>query len=109
MTTLEIVHIIGDALTQFDLILASPDFPTSDPLWQQTYALRKHLDDVQRQLVMVEIDASTPPFQQATVQLKAANEELKKIGTEIAKVASAISIAAQIAAVVDQLIGLAKK
>lgn len=107
MTTLEVVQIIGDALTQLDLLLASPNFPSSDPAWQQVFALRKHLDDLQRQLVAAEIDASTAQFAAATAQLNASDIQLKQIGTDITKVASVLQIAGTIAAAADQLIGLA--
>jgi hypothetical protein len=108
MTTLEIVQIIGDALTQLDVLLADPNFPSSRPQSQQVFALRKHLDDQQRQLVAAEIDESTPQFAQATAPLTAADADLKKIGADITKVASVIKIASNIASVADKLISLAK-
>jgi hypothetical protein len=108
MTTLEIVQIIGDALTQFDVLLANPDFPSSKPQWQQVYALRKQLDDQQRQLVAAAFDESTPQFAQATAQLKSADDTLKQIGGDITKVASVIKLAATLASAADQLLGLAK-
>jgi len=108
MTTLEIVQIIGDALTQLDVFLANPNFPSSKPAWQQVYALRKHLDDQQRELVAAQIDESTAEFAQATTQLKASDVELKKIGASITKVASLLKIVSAIASVADQLLSLAK-
>jgi hypothetical protein len=107
MTILETVQIIGDALTQLDLLLADPNLPSSDAAWQQAFALRKHLDDQQRQLVATEIDDSTAQFAQATSQLQASDAALKKIGADITKVASVITIAATIASAADQLLALA--
>jgi hypothetical protein len=108
MTIVELVEMIGDALTLFDTVLANPNFPPSDPQWQQVYALRKHLDDLQRQLVTAEIDVSTAQYQLATEQLKTADKDLKAIGTDITKVASLISIASTVASGVDHVFSLAK-
>src|SRR5580658_4050005 len=107
MTTLEIVQTIGDVLTQLDQMLANPNFPSSQPAWQQLFALRKHLDDQQRQLVAAQIDESTAQFAQATAQLKTSGDSLQQIGTDITKVASVINIASTIASAADQLLGLA--
>jgi len=108
MTIVELVKIISDALTLLDTVLASPNFPSSDPQWQQVYALRKHLDDLQRQLVTAAIDVSTAQYQTATEQLKTADGNLKAIGADITKVASVISIASTVACVADRLLSLAK-
>jgi hypothetical protein len=45
------VQVIGNLLTNIDTTLARDEFHSSDPSWQQLYALRKHLDDQQRTLV----------------------------------------------------------
>ena len=49
MTLIQLVTTIGDVLTQIDTTLQTPGM--ADPDWQTLYALRKHLDDEQRDLV----------------------------------------------------------
>jgi len=108
MRTVDIVEIIGNTLTQLDMMLADPNLSSSDPNFQQLMALRKHLDDLQRALVAADIDDSTAQFAQAAAQLKASDEDLKKIGANLTKIASVIGIAAKVASFADQLIGLVK-
>jgi hypothetical protein len=108
MTILQTVQIIGDALTQLDSVLANPNLSSSDPQFQQLFALRKHLDDQQRLLVAAGIDDSTAEFTQATAQLTAADNSLKQVGADITRIASIINIASTIASVADQVISMAK-
>jgi predicted small secreted protein len=108
MNNLQAVQIIGDALTQIDVVLANPNLSSSDPQFQALFAIRKHLDDQQRQLVTADIDDTAQAFTSATAQLNAADNTLKGIGTDISKVASIIKVASTIAAIADSVLNVAK-
>jgi hypothetical protein len=106
MTLIQLVTLIGGILTQIDSKLADPAFPMSDPNWQTLYALRKHLDDLQRALVQASIAEDDPSYLGLTTQIAAANTALQTVITDAAKVNAAISDISQIAALVDQVVKL---
>jgi hypothetical protein len=108
MNNLQAVQIIGEALTQIDVVLANPNLPPSDPQFQALFAMRKHLDDQQRELVKADIDDTSQAFTNATAQLNAADNNLKRIGSDISKIAAIIQVASTIASIADSVLGLAK-
>lgn len=105
MTLVEMVTMIGDDLTLIDKRLQTPGLSDSD--WQAIYALRKHLDDQQRDLVGKAIKEGSAKYKSLTKQLTSASDDLKKAVGELKKVSKAISAISQVAAVVDQIIKLA--
>jgi hypothetical protein len=108
MNNLQAVQIIGEALTQIDVVLANPNLPSSDPQFQALFAMRKHLDDQQRELVTADIDDTSQAFTNATAQLNAADNSLKRIGSDISKIAAIIQVASTIASIADSVLGPAK-
>jgi hypothetical protein len=106
MTPIQLVTLIGSVLTQIDSKLADPAFPMSDPNWQTLYALRKHLDDLQRALVQASIAEDDPAYPGLTTQIAAANGDLQTVIADAVKVNAAISDISQIAALVDQVVKL---
>jgi DNA integrity scanning protein DisA with diadenylate cyclase activity len=107
MSHLAIVQLIGNILTKLDMLLASPDLPQSSPDWQQLYALRKHLDDQQRELVKDIFDEDTAQFSQLTQQLQSANDQLQQLPNDIKTIATIIGYVSKAASVVDQLLNAA--
>jgi hypothetical protein len=108
MSQLEVAQLIGNILTKLDMLLASPDLPSSSPDWQTLYALRKHLDDQQRELVKAIFDEDTAQFSQLSQQLKDANDQLQQVINDINKIATIIEYVSKAASVVDQLLSAAK-
>jgi hypothetical protein len=106
MTPIELATLIGDVLTQIDSKLADPDFPMADPNWQTLYALRKHLDDLQRTLVQTSIAVDDPSYAGLTKQITAASTGLQKAIKNAAKVNVVIAGVSQVAALVDQVLKL---
>ncbi len=104
MTSVELVTLIGDVITQIDSLLADPSFSMSDPRWQTLYALRKHLDDLQRQLVQANIVASDQQFQDLTKQITAASKDLQQVIDDIKKVDTVIDDVSKIASCLDQIL-----
>jgi hypothetical protein len=107
MTLVQLVQIIGHILTQLDQILSDPNFLTSDPDWQQLYAMRVHLDNQQRQLVALTFQLDDAKYDSLTSQITAANTSLKQQIAELANIGNIISTVAKVAALADQVISLA--
>ena len=104
MTKIEVVTQIGDVLTQIDALLSAPDFSPSTPEWQQLFALRKHLDDQQRELVQEIIEDDTVSFQSLAKRLSAAADALKKLAGDIAKIGAILQTVSKVSSVVDQIL-----
>jgi hypothetical protein len=106
VTQADLVTLIGKALTQLDTTLMSSALQDQPAKWQQLYALRKHLDDEQRELVSVIIDSDDPEFQApANLIVEATNQLNQQIG-DMTKIDSIIGIISQVAADVDTILKL---
>lgn len=104
MSPTDLIQIIGNILTGIDVLLQNSAL---DPAtWQQLWALRKHLDDQQRELVSSEIDETSADYEAATAQLAPINQQVIKTLNDIAKVADTIKMVSQIASIVDGMIKL---
>jgi hypothetical protein len=106
MTPIKLATLIGNILTQIDAMLSDPGFPMSDPDWQTLYALRKHLDDMQRLLIQATIEATDASYIQLTKQITAANKDLQGVIKDLDKIDAIVKTIAQIAALVDQVLKL---
>ncbi len=107
MTLVKLVQLIGNILTAVDSMLSSPELSTSDPQWQQLYALRKHLDDQQRELVRLSINLAESPYTAAIQKITAANNQMKQVLGDFAKVGKVIKDIAKIAGYIDQVLQIA--
>jgi hypothetical protein len=106
MTPIQLATLIGNVLTQIDSKLADPNFPMSDSNWQTLYALRKHLDDLQRTLVQASIAEDDPSYPGLTKQITDANTDLRTVIKNAAEVTTIIADVSQIAALLDQVLKL---
>ena len=104
MSLIDVATTIGNVLTQIDTTLQKPGL--SDPDWQVLYALRKHLDDQQRELVAESINEEDSTYQELTVQLKKASGNLNAVLGDLTKVSSIITTISQIASYADQILKL---
>ena len=100
----DLVIEIGDVLTQIDALLSSSGFSPSDPNWQQLFALRKHLDDQQRELVREVLQDNTPSFNAIAAQLSQAADALDKVGTDITKIGKILDTVSLVASLVDKIL-----
>lgn len=103
-TKVEMVTQIGDVLTQIDAILSAPNFFPSEPAWQQLFALRKHLDDQQRQLVQEIIQDNTASFNAVAAQLSQAADSLAKVGKDITKIGKILDTVSLVASLMDKVL-----
>lgn len=104
MTQAELVTSIGDTLTQMDNTLMDPALQTQPGKWQQVYAMRKHLDDQQRDLVAATIKADDPTFQAITGKIQLAITQLQQVINSMKKIDSIINTIAQISADLDEIL-----
>ena len=102
----DLINEIGDLLTQIDSLLADPGVDPSSAGWQQLYALRKHLDDYQRELVMRDIETGTPDFASLAARLKASCDLMDALAKNLAKINQIIQTVAEAAGVLDQILKL---
>ena len=105
MTLIEVAKVIGDDLTQIDTTLQTPGLSDAD--WQTLYALRKHLDDIQRDLIQESINEADQKYQALTTQLQQASNQLATVITNLSKVSDIIATVAQVAAKADEILNLA--
>lgn len=106
MTRIELATTIGNVLTSLDTILQNPNLSDTD--FQTLFALRKHLDDEQRDLIKASISEADAQYQALSSQLQAANTQLQSTIADLTKVGNVINIVSQIASYADQILGLAK-
>ena len=102
MTLIEVATTIGTVLTELDTTLQTPGLSDAD--WQTLYALRKHLDDQQRDLIGESIKEADAKYQALTTQLSSASSELTKSIGDLAKVGKVIGIVSQIASYADKIL-----
>jgi hypothetical protein len=102
MKLIDVATIIGDVLTQIDRTLQNPDLP--DVNWQTLYALRKHLVDLQRDLIGKTIKEDDADYTKITIQLNAASAELKDVISDLTKVDKIINIVSQVANYADKIL-----
>src|SRR5215468_9852964 len=107
MTKIDVVRQIGDVLTQVDAQLSAPDFSPSTPEWQQLFALRKHLDDQQRELVQEILADNTSQFANIAAQLSASADSLEEVADDINKIGSVLQTVASVSSLVDKILSLA--
>jgi hypothetical protein len=106
MTPIQLATLIGNVLTQIDSKLADPQFPSSDPNWQTLYALRKHLDDLQRALVKANIAERDPAYPGLTKKIADASADIKAVIKNAAQVNQLIKDVSEVAGLVDQVLKL---
>jgi len=106
MTPIQLATLIGNVLTQIDSKLADPQFLSSDPNWQTLFALRKHLDDLQRSLIKANIAERDPSYPGLTKKIADASAEIKAIIKNADQVNRLIKDVSEVAGLVDQVLKL---
>lgn len=104
MNPQDLIRLIGNALTAMDDCLSRPDFSDNDPRWHQLYALRKALDDQQRELVSAEFQANSPTYGAVTQNIADANTQLQRTIADIHRIGDTIATVTQIIGFVGQLL-----
>jgi hypothetical protein len=98
------IELIANVLTKIDVELQNPALIQNDAKWQQLWALRKHLDDQQRELVASQIAQGTDSYQQIANKLNQKNGELSATIKDIGKIDATIQTVAGICSLVAGLL-----
>ncbi len=104
MDQVDLVEMIGDMLTDLDTQLVSPELTANQAKWTQVYALRKHLDDQQRELVKKTIGADDLVLKVNSGLIDTANTQLQAALGDMTKIDSVINIVSQVCASLDQVL-----
>lgn len=98
---------VGVALTTLDTELNSGDLDDQPAKWQQLYAMRKHLDDQQRALLVKEFQADDVAYQALAKTINAEVTALNKLIKDVTQIDQVINVLANISSNVDQMLKLA--
>jgi hypothetical protein len=104
MTQAELVTAIGETLTQMDDSLMDPVLQSQPAKWQQIYAMRKHLDDQQRDLVAAVIQSDDLAFQALTGKIQLAIKQLQHVIDNMKKIDAIINAIAEVSADLDEIL-----
>ena len=109
MTKLDVIVMIGDVLTDLDVVIGS--LLPSDPNHRSLLDLRVLLDDRQRQLSQRVFDENSLAFQEAAQQLKQVNDgirgtlrDIDHLNTTIANVTRFLNSATSLVSTVAGLV-----
>jgi chromosome segregation ATPase len=105
MTLLELIELIGDVLTEIDVLSVHFKRGTEDRI--KLDDLRDELDGYQRKLVRKAIKDNTAEFKKHTASLKAVNEDLKKTIDKVDKIATTLETLVKFVAAVQKIAELA--
>lgn len=105
MIKTDLIRLIGDLLTEIDLVLGSlmPDTPQRKTLDQ----LRAMLDERQLELVQSRFNENTKSFKNAAKHLQDVNKSIKGTIKEVEDLESTLSAVARFVGAVDSLLGIA--
>ena len=104
MTKEDLVVSIGDDLTALDQMLVSPKSNMDEAHWQQMFAMRKHLDDQQRQLVKQTIDEDDAVFKSSAALIDTASQKLQGVLGQMNQIDATFRLISQISASLDMIL-----
>lgn len=104
MTKVELITAIGNTLTQLDNALADFALVNQPAKWQQAYAMRNHLDQQQRELLVATIQSDDEDFQTLTGKIQAATKQLQQTIEDLKKIDSIIDTIGEISADLDAIL-----
>lgn len=107
MTKADLVDLLANIITGLDNALTDDQLLAEPATWQLVYAVRKHLDDQQRDLLKAVLQEENAAYQALTVAIKAATNGLQQIMTDMKRVDEIINYVTRISADVDQVLKLA--
>ena len=106
MTKIQVVELIANILTGVDRCLSDPNLPPDSAEWHQLFALRKALDDQQRELVTAIFQENDADFVEISSRINGLNQQLQGTLDDIQKIASTIATITKVIGAVGQLLSL---
>ncbi len=101
MTRLELIRLIGDVLTEVDVVRAN--FMRETATRKRLDNIRDALDTYQRKLVRSVIKDNTKPFKDLTMSLKEVNENLRQTIESVDKIAQTLEELVKFVGVVQKI------
>lgn len=101
MTKSELIVLIGDVLTDLDVLRGSlnPNLPSRKRL----DSVRQELDASQRQLTNLVFKENTAQFVAITNQIKGLNEQLQKVVSNLDEIVATINLAVELTKKVEEI------
>ena len=106
MTKADLVDLLANVITGLDNALTNDELLVDPPTWQLVYALRKHLDDQQRELLTAVLAEENAAYQASTATIQAAANGLNQVIAEIGQIDEIVAYVTQISADLDQVLKL---
>lgn len=106
MTKADLVDLLANVITGLDNALTDDPLLADPPTWQLVYALRKHLDDQQRDLLKAVLEEENAAYKTLTATIEAATNGLQQIITNMQRIDEIILYVTRISADVDQVLKL---
>jgi septal ring factor EnvC (AmiA/AmiB activator) len=104
-TAAETIRLIGDTLTELDILAASPML--TDAEFKAVRARRRALDRKQLALVQSEFRENTQKFQKAADAVSEANGNLQNTIDDVTKVAETLAAVSVLISAVEKLLSIA--
>lgn len=106
MTKADLVDLLANVITGLDNALTDDQLLAEPATWQLVYALRKHLDDQQRDVLKTVLQEENAAYQALTVGIEAAANGLEQIIADMKRVDEIVNYVTRISADVDQVLKL---
>ena len=106
MTQSDLVNLLANVITDLDGALMSAQLLSDPPTWQLVYALRKHLDDQQRDLLKAVLEEENQAYGALTATILAASTDLDQVIGDMQHIDNIVKDVASISAAVDQVLNL---
>lgn len=107
MNQSELIASIGNSIAALDQELKTSALNADNVHWQQVYAMRKHLNDQQVDLIHAQIASDDVSFQTYTGLIALATKQLDDQIADMASIDSIINTVAKISASLDDVLKLA--
>ena len=106
MTKADLVDLLANVITGLDNALTDDQLLADPPTWQLVYALRKHLDDQQRDLLRAVLEEEDAAYQALTTTIQAAANGLNQVIADMQRIDDIIQYVTRISADLDQVLKL---
>ena len=102
----ELVDLLGHVIDGLDAALMTSELVEDPPNWQLVFAVRKHLNDLQEELLRTVLAEENAAYTILTATIQAAANSLDQVIAHMEKVDQILTWVAKISADVDQVLKL---
>ena len=102
----ELVDLLANILTGLDRALTTSALQSDPPRWQLVYALRKHLDDQQRDLLQSVLEEEDEAYPALTAMIQGAANGLDQVIEDMQQIDVIVAYVTKISADLDEVLKL---